>query len=186
MTAVRTASDRTPTPSPRHRLTPLHVVGRRTRRRPDDEAGGGRRRGALRRALRSIRLSGPAVVAVSLVATIAVAVVLQAQQVSGESVLQDLRADLRDASRTQTELRATVAEAESPSKVIEVAESQGMVEPAAAVAIPAPGIAEEDPGAATPGAGAPEAAGTPSPAPTGAGPATVAAPPGTPGGTDAR
>lgn len=75
---------------------------------------------------------------VLVVAMIAIAVTFQAQRVAGQDTLEAVRSEIRDQSRNQSELRAEVAEAESPARILEGAESLGMVEPAAVVAVPAP------------------------------------------------
>lgn len=70
-------------------------------------------------------------------AMIALAVVLQAQRVTGQEVIEDLMVRTGDATRDTAELRARVAEAESPAEVLAAARSMGMVQPAAVVAVPA-------------------------------------------------
>lgn len=73
----------------------------------------------------------------ALVAVIAMAVSLQAQRVSGQDLLEDLNRSAADATRESAELRAEVAAAESPAEVLDAAAADGMVQPAAVVAIPA-------------------------------------------------
>lgn len=84
------------------------------------------------------RLFGLPAGLVALVAMIAVAVGLQAQQVSGQALLEQVRVEMRDEGHRQAELRAEVAELESPAQVIAAAVDLDMIEPAASVAVPAP------------------------------------------------
>jgi cell division protein FtsL len=67
---------------------------------------------------------------------VALAVTLQAQRVTGQNAIEELLAETTDAGRQGAELRAQVAEAESPSEVLTAAKSMGMVQPAAVVAVP--------------------------------------------------
>lgn len=76
---------------------------------------------------------------VSVVAMIAMAVAIQAQQVAGQQVLDGVRTESQAQSRVQADLRAAVAEAESPSALLDNAAEIGMIEPAAVVAVPTPG-----------------------------------------------
>lgn len=85
----------------------------------------------------------------ALVAVIAMAVSLQAQRVTGQDRLEDLHQSAADAARESAELRAEVAAAESPAEVLDAAAADGMVQPAAVVAIPAaasePSAADAEP-----------------------------------------
>lgn len=76
---------------------------------------------------------------IAVVAMIAMAVAIQAQQVAGQQVLDEVRTESQLQSRVQADLRAAVAEAESPSALLDNAAEIGMVEPAAVVAVPTPG-----------------------------------------------
>jgi len=91
------------------------------------------------------RLPGLPTAVVILMLMIALAVGLQAQRVSGQAQLADVRSDMRTATQQQAELRASVAEAESPAQLIDAAAQQGMVEPGAVVAVPAPAPLPPDP-----------------------------------------
>ena len=75
----------------------------------------------------------------TVVAVIALAVSLQAQRVSGQDRIEELHSSTLEATRDSAELRATVAAAESPAEVLAAAAADGMVQPAAVVAIPAAG-----------------------------------------------
>lgn len=86
------------------------------------------------------------VAAVSIVAMIAVAVAIQAQQVAGQQLLDEVRSEAHAQSRIQADLRAEVAEAEAPSALLHTAEELGMVEPGAVVAVPASGAVPSAPG----------------------------------------
>jgi cell division protein FtsL len=89
---------------------------------------------------RRVSRAHPAVVTVvMIVALVAAAVAFEAQQVAGQSHLDHSRAGIAEAHETQQELRARVAEAESPARVLEAAGELGMIEPAPVVAVPAPG-----------------------------------------------
>lgn len=68
---------------------------------------------------------------------VALAVTLQAQRVSGQDTIEGLLAETTEANRQGAELRARVAAAESPAEVLVAAESMGMVQPGAVVAVPA-------------------------------------------------
>lgn len=68
---------------------------------------------------------------------VALAVVLQAQRVTGQEAIEALMTETTQAGRQGAELRAQVAEAESPAEILTSAESMGMVQPAAVVAVPA-------------------------------------------------
>lgn len=70
---------------------------------------------------------------------VALAVTLQAQRVTGQDAIEGLLAETTETGRQGAELRAQVAEAESPAEVLTAAESMGMVQPAAVVAVPAAG-----------------------------------------------
>ena len=98
-------------------------------------------RSVLRAAVEAIgRIPRPGLVpvtTVALVLMIAVGVAFQAQRVAGQDRLQEVRIEMRDASRLQAELRAELAEAEAPAQILEAAADLGMVEPAAAVAVAA-------------------------------------------------
>ena len=85
------------------------------------------------------------VAAVSIVAMIAVAVAIQAQQVAGQQLLDEVRSEAHAQSRIQADLRAEVAEAEAPSALLHTAEELGMVEPGAVVAVPASGAVPSAP-----------------------------------------
>lgn len=74
---------------------------------------------------------------------VALAVTLQAQRVTGQDAIEGLMTETTEAGRQGAELRAQVAEAESPAEVLTAAESMGMVQPAAVVAVPATGPNEE-------------------------------------------
>lgn len=109
--------------------------------RPSRPASRGLRSGGLRSG--GLRLA-PVQAAMALVfAMIALAVVLQAQRVTGQEVIEDLMVQTDQANRDTAELRAQVAEAESPAEVLVAARSMGMVQPAAVVAVPATGVTEE-------------------------------------------
>lgn len=73
---------------------------------------------------------------------VALAVVLQAQRVTGQEAIEALMTQTTQAGRQGAELRAQVAEAESPAEILTAAESMGMVQPAAVVAVPATGNGE--------------------------------------------
>ncbi|MFV0315672.1 MAG: hypothetical protein ACK5O2_01760 [Microthrixaceae bacterium] len=73
-------------------------------------------------------------------AAIAIAVFLQAQRVSGQEHIEDLQARTTEATRQWSELRAAVATAESPAEVLQAAARDGMIQPAAVVAVPAGSI----------------------------------------------
>lgn len=70
---------------------------------------------------------------------VALAVTLQAQRVAGQDTLEGLLTETAEADRQGAELRARVAAAESPAEVLAAAESMGMVQPGAVVAVPAAG-----------------------------------------------
>lgn len=70
---------------------------------------------------------------------VTLAVTLQAQRVTGQDAIEGLLAETAEADRQGAELRARVAAAESPAEVLAAAESMGMVQPAAVVAVPAAG-----------------------------------------------
>lgn len=75
---------------------------------------------------------------IAIVLMIAAAVTLQAQRVAGQDSLLSIRAEMREATQRQAELRASVAESEAPDEILTAAGELGMVEPAAVVALPAP------------------------------------------------
>jgi hypothetical protein len=88
---------------------------------------------------RGTRVHPAVVTVVTIVSLVAAAVGFKAQQVAGQSQLDDSRAGLAEAHERQQELRARVAEAESPARVLDAAGELGMIEPAPVVAVPAPG-----------------------------------------------
>lgn len=111
-------------------------------------SGSARRNAGLRaRTLRAPRPGTAQMVMAVVFAMIALAVTLQAQRVSGQDTIEGLMAETTDAARQGAELRARVAEAESPAEVLAAAEALGMVQPAAVVAVPATGAVEASPGA---------------------------------------
>lgn len=70
---------------------------------------------------------------------VALAVTLQAQRVTGQDTIEGLLAETTVAEMRGAELSAQVAAAESPAEVLAAAQSMGMVQPAAVVAVPAIG-----------------------------------------------
>lgn len=70
---------------------------------------------------------------------VALAVTLQAQRVTGQDTIEGLLAETTVAEVQGAELSVQVAAAESPAEVLAAAQSMGMVQPAAVVAVPAIG-----------------------------------------------
>lgn len=127
MSSGRAATARVPRRAPELRL--VETSGPAQQRRP-------RRR--LRPAVGSV---------VTIVALVALAVGFAAQQVDGQARLDAVREGTREASQRQQHLRAEVAEAESPERILGAAREVGMVEPGPVVAVPAPPVVlEADPG----------------------------------------
>ena len=119
---------------------PLRAAGA-----PATDSGESRRsRPALARLVR--------VAVISLVALIALAVAIQAQRVAGQQALDEIRSESNAESRRQADLRAELAEAESPSVILAQAEGLGLVEPGAVVAVPAAEVVSAADAVAVPGA----------------------------------
>ena len=123
MSVARTSSSRATISAPRLRLV--------------EDAPAPRRQRFVRRG------PHPVVTATVVIVTlVAAAVGFAAQQVAGQSHLDTTRDGIVEARQDQQELRAAVAEAESPARVLDAARDLGMIEPAPALAVPAP-LAEE-------------------------------------------
>ncbi len=90
----------------------------------------------------------------AIVAMVALAVTLQAQRVSGQDAIEGLVARTEAATTEGAELRARVAEAESPAEVLAKAQDMDMVTPAAVVAVPSVGADAAD-SATRPGGSSP-------------------------------
>lgn len=126
-------------PSQKHTRPGSHGRGRGTRSAPEDisSAGATSERSTVTQRINVSRVVR--VAAISIVSMIAVAVAIQAQQVAGQQLLDEVRSEAHAQSRIQADLRAEVAEAEAPSALLHTAEELGMVEPGAVVAVPASG-----------------------------------------------
>ena len=110
---------------------------------------GSRRRGLLSTMspLQSALMAGAALVFVLLMGV----VTISAQRIEGQRRLDTLQTQLADLQNTNRELRAAVAEAESPEVVLDHAARLGLVEPGPIVPVePGPAVPAAGPDAAAP------------------------------------